>query len=101
MDTGRVGWLADMAAEADPDLARAMFEVWSGASFAGDLGRIRAPTHVAAGAADPYLSPDLVRVAVAEAIPGARFTVIEGAGHYPQLDRPVQVAGWIGQAVRA
>ena len=74
-----------------------MFQAWSGADFADTLHRIEAPTWVAAGAADPYLPPARVRAQVAERIPGAQFSVIPGAGHYPQVDCPKEVAAWVAQ----
>ncbi len=45
-----------------------------------ELARIRAPTVVIHGSADPLVRPSGGR-AVARAIPGARLTLIEGMGH--------------------
>lgn len=47
--------------------------------------RIAAPTLCVAGTADGSTPPDVVR-AVADAVPGARMAVIDGAGHLPMLD---------------
>ncbi len=61
------------------------------ADLTGELAAIRAPTLVAVGSEDLATPPDLVR-RTADAIPGARFVEIEGAGHLPCIDRPGEVA---------
>lgn len=64
------------------------------ADLTGDLGSIAVPTLVAVGDADLSTPPDLVR-ATAEPIPGARFEVIEAAGHLPCIEQPDAVAALI------
>jgi pimeloyl-ACP methyl ester carboxylesterase len=51
------------------------------------LHRIRVPTLVVWGAADRIVSPDYGR-AYSQLIPRARFEVIPGAGHHPELEQP-------------
>ena len=53
----------------------------------GRLHRIRVPTLVPWGAADSIATPEYGR-AYATAIPGARFVVIERAGHFPHIEAP-------------
>ena len=53
----------------------------------GRLPQITAPTLVIAGGADSTARPELGR-AVAEAIPGARFEVLEGESHQPFQEIP-------------
>lgn len=55
------------------------------------LGRIAAPTLVLWGASDGIVTPAYGR-AYAALIPGARFAVIEEAGHHPELERPDALA---------
>ena len=61
---------------------------WSG-TRAGDLARVRAPTLVLAGGAD-LLTPD--GAAIARAIPGARATLVTGAGHALATEAPGETA---------
>jgi pimeloyl-ACP methyl ester carboxylesterase len=51
------------------------------------LRRIRVPTLVLWGASDGIVDPAYGR-AYSALIPGARFELIEGAGHHPELERP-------------
>jgi pimeloyl-ACP methyl ester carboxylesterase len=51
------------------------------------LPRITAPTLVLWGASDGIVKPDYGR-AYAARIPGARFALIEGAGHHPEIEQP-------------
>lgn len=55
------------------------------------LHRINVPALVLWGAADRVVSQDYGR-AYAAAIPRANFAVIEGAGHFPHLERPEEFA---------
>ena len=51
------------------------------------LHRISVPTLVLWGASDRIVTPAYGR-AYADLIPGARFEIIEGAGHHPELEQP-------------
>ena len=51
------------------------------------LGRIQVPTLMLWGAGDRVVTPEYGR-AYAALIPGARFEVIEAAGHHPELEQP-------------
>ena len=61
------------------------------ADLTADAAHIDVPTLVVVGDGDLSTPPDLVR-ATAEMIPGARFAVIEGAGHLPCIERPDELA---------
>jgi pimeloyl-ACP methyl ester carboxylesterase len=64
------------------------------------LGRIAVPTLLLWGASDRIVTPAYGR-AYADSIPGSRFEVIEGAGHYPEIEQPEafveRVAAFLGQ----
>ncbi|MGA3403013.1 MAG: alpha/beta hydrolase [Acetobacteraceae bacterium] len=51
------------------------------------LGRIAVPTLVLWGASDRIVTPDYGRT-YAGLIPGARFGLIEAAGHHPEIEQP-------------
>jgi 3-oxoadipate enol-lactonase len=76
----------DPAAYAELSLALGRLEI-----TAADLGAIRAPVLVASGAHD-FLWPPQVGREVAALIPGARFEIIEDAGHFPHLQAPESLA---------
>jgi pimeloyl-ACP methyl ester carboxylesterase len=58
------------------------------------LRRIRVPTLVLWGESDGIVSPDYGRAYAAE-IPGARFELIEQAGHYPHVEQPERFAALV------
>jgi len=51
------------------------------------LVRIKVPTMLVWGASDRVVTPDYGR-AYARLIPNSRFTLIEGAGHHPEIEQP-------------
>ncbi|WP_067639540.1 3-oxoadipate enol-lactonase [Actinomadura latina] len=63
----------------------------AGFDATGRLGEITAPTLVIAGAQDGPTPPRGHADRLAAGIPGARLTVIEGAGHLANAERPVAV----------
>jgi pimeloyl-ACP methyl ester carboxylesterase len=65
-----------------------------------DLGRIRVPTLVIAGA-DDGLIPAAAAETLADGIPGARLQVIPGAGHLSALERPEEFATAVTSFLRA
>lgn len=68
------GYLGTCAALRDADLT-------------AEAGRIAVPTLCIAGTEDGATPPDLVR-SMAGLIPGARFHLIDGAGHIPGVENP-------------
>ncbi len=72
------GYTASCAALRDADLS-------------DRLGAVQSPTLVMAGEYDRSTTPDQCRQ-LAESLPAGRFSLIEGAGHLPSVERPNQVA---------
>lgn len=64
------------------------------------LESVAVPSFVAWGDHDPFFSIEQGR-RTADAIAGARFELLEGAGHFLPVERPEQVASLIAQLVRA
>ncbi|MEL0019246.1 MAG: alpha/beta fold hydrolase [Rickettsiales bacterium] len=55
--------------------------------YDGRLAEIATPTLVLAGAADSSTPPERMRM-YGDGIAGARMVVLEGAGHFPNVERP-------------
>ena len=70
------------------------------ADLAADDARIVAPTLVIAGADDPSTPPATCAV-LADAIPGARMQVINGAAHILNVERPGEFNRMLGMFLRA
>lgn len=62
------------------------FDAWRTANFAAEVGQISAPTLVLGGEVEQPLSPQVLQAAVVAPIPGARFELLPGVSHYPQLE---------------
>jgi pimeloyl-ACP methyl ester carboxylesterase len=65
----------------------------------GWLRRIDVPTLVLWGASDGVVSPDYGR-AYARLIPGARFELIDNAGHQPEIEQPVDLVARLAGIMR-
>ncbi|MFD1254186.1 3-oxoadipate enol-lactonase 2 [Devosia equisanguinis] len=63
------------------------------------IGAIATPTLVVAGAEDGSTPVELVR-SCADAIPGARFEILPGAGHIPSIEQPEQLAALMRQFLK-
>jgi pimeloyl-ACP methyl ester carboxylesterase len=63
------------------------------------LGHIRVPTLMLWGASDGVVPPDYGR-AYSRLIPGARFEIIEEAGHHPELEQPERFAERVAAFLR-
>ncbi|HWP95175.1 MAG TPA: pimeloyl-ACP methyl ester esterase BioH [Gammaproteobacteria bacterium] len=70
--------------EPDPRGLHAGLEILQTTDLRGELARLRAPALVVAGERD-RLTPPAAGRALAQGIPGARFTVLKGAAHAPFL----------------
>ena len=62
--------------------------------FAASLPSIAAPTLVIAGARDTLFTPELLREALVDQIPGARLALVD-CGHEIPLERPREFAALI------
>lgn len=71
----------------DPRVALGDLEACRRFDGAAVAGRLAVPTLVLAGADDRLAPPADVR-ALADAVPGARFEIVERAGHHLALERP-------------
>lgn len=60
---------------------------WTETSFAEEIGTFPAPTTVAYGASDPFVTADYLADTVARLRAG-KLVPIEGAGHYPMVEQP-------------
>ncbi len=67
----------------------------------GDATVAPQPTLYLHGTADGCIAADLVRDAADFLAPSSRVVFVEGAGHFPQLEKPSEVidhiVGWLGQ----
>ncbi len=88
-----------------PSLASYYAQARGGSCFdaSGEVGRIGSPTLVVHGAEDRYV-PSANARALAQAIPGARLRVLEGAGHLVFIERAAEVnrevLAFLGEANR-
>src|SRR5829696_3055469 len=64
-----------------------------------DAGRIAVPTLCVAGDQDGSTPAEVVK-GTADLIPGARFALIEGAGHIPCIEKPAALSGLIKQHLK-
>lgn len=74
--------IARMHRREDPDISHSDLIGWGTHDIFDDLHRITAPAHLVAGSGDLWIDPESVRRA-AQQIPGARYSLLEGIGHYP------------------
>lgn len=110
------GLLSNATRERDPAVAeriRAMMEATAPrtliAALAGmaarsdstpGLAAIHVPTLVLVGAEDTLTPPEAAR-SMAEAIPGARLEVIDGAAHLPCVEAPTATNGLLAEHLRS
>jgi 3-oxoadipate enol-lactonase len=98
---GRHAALGDRFADANPDLAALyqlissmgdkppdieLFPMLARMRFAPEaVAALAMPVHVVVGEHDGLCPPDAVRL-IAEAVPGAQFSMLEGSGHSPYFE---------------
>ena len=92
-------WGRKLLARASPEAAIALRILASQTDVSGDIARISQPTLVLHGSADRIVPLDRARELV-EALPDARWVVLEGAGHVPTLTQPAKVADAIRSFLR-
>ncbi len=75
----------------DADGLRALLDGLFANPIGARMAELHVPTLVVSGEYDPLVPPSLSRQ-VAQAIPGARYTVVRGAAHNPMDERPHEFA---------
>ncbi|NCG22383.1 MAG: alpha/beta fold hydrolase [Rhodobacterales bacterium] len=91
--------LVEMLDDAASVHAKAMTEslaAWTAGGFADRLAKIRTPTDVIA-TSDVFLPPAFLRRAVVDPIAGATLHILEGPGHYPQVEAPAATAALLNE----
>lgn len=83
---------AEIAAACPPATVRNLLAAWTKDPHAGSLEALDCPQLVFAGELDPYISPALVRDAIAPSLPAPQVSIVRSCGHYAQVDRPDLVA---------
>ncbi len=83
------------AARANHAAAAQSLEAWLHADFAAEAATIETPTLVIAPSADRPMTPDFLRKNVADVITDSRFVVLDKAGHYATVERPMEISALI------
>ena len=80
-------WVPDDAEKVNRELSAHGLERMQRFDVRDDLGRVECPSLVCVGDLDP-VTPVAAAHEIAEALPGARLEVLEGAGHFTWKDAP-------------
>ncbi len=83
--------LLDEAVRIAPDIIRTSFDAWRQGLPGTSLGPATMPATVVA-TDDPFLPAAFLEQAVAARLPNARLVRLEGPGHYPQIEAPLETA---------
>lgn len=86
--------ILDLAGAVSASSIEGAFDAWVAGGFEAKLADVKAPVLVLA-TDDPFLPPDFLRAAIVSKIARARLTVLRGAGHYPQCEKPEETAALI------
>jgi pimeloyl-ACP methyl ester carboxylesterase len=90
--------LVRISAAVRPPVVRALVDSWNaGLPGGGAKSAYRGPVLVVRGADDGFVTEDLVAAAVSSRFASVHTVAIEGAGHWPHLERPSAVAAQLGQ----
>jgi len=81
------GLIADSLSRVDPGILHGDFSACNALDITDAVAGIRIPTLVICGAEDKMTPPSLSQ-SITECIPGAKFTLIEGAGHFVMMENP-------------
>jgi 3-oxoadipate enol-lactonase len=83
-----VQWIRDMFIDIDDEGYASACSIIEQMDLTTNLGQIRAPTLVIAGAQDPATPPAEHAAKIAEAIVGARLEVLDPGAHLINIERP-------------
>lgn len=91
--------LRDALHRVKPDLLSDDLWACDRLDLVGDLSKIALPALLICGDDDKMTPPDLSRF-LAQTIPGAKFALIEGAGHYVMIEKPDAFNGVLAEFLR-
>lgn len=92
--------IARMHCREDPQVSTSDLIAWGRHDILECLGNISAPAHLVAGSDDLWINAASVELAASK-IPGARYSFLEGIGHYPMEemeDFAILADAWIQDA---
>jgi len=81
------GLIAESLSRVNPEIIHGDFSACNSLNITEAVARIRIPTLVICGAEDKMTPPSLSQF-IRDRIPGARLTLIEGAGHFVMMENP-------------
>jgi pimeloyl-ACP methyl ester carboxylesterase len=81
-----------------PEVVRALVDCWnSGLPDGAERSAYTGPVLIVRGTVDGFVTEDLVSTAVSPRFVSAKTVAIEGAGHWPHLERPSAVAAQLDE----
>lgn len=98
----RAELIATMHRREDPAVSTSDLLGWAEHDLRAVLPSIPCPTRLVVGDDDLWLDPEQVRWAAGQ-IPGARFSLLEGIGHYPMEEVDgfaAMLQGWLAELAR-
>jgi pimeloyl-ACP methyl ester carboxylesterase len=93
-------WLQEGLEQGNPDVLHGDLYACDRMDITKDAGKVAIPSLVVCGDDDKMTPPGLSR-SIAEAIPGARLALIEGAGHYVMREKPEAFNRVLAEFVRS
>lgn len=91
--------IADMHRRENPGVSTSDLIGWASHDVWAGLPSVRCPVHLVVGGDDLWVDAARVR-RTADLIPGARYTLLDGIGHYPMEemdDFAAVLDGWLGE----
>lgn len=89
------GLVAKTRAATNHDAYLGYLAAWTKTDFSAEVGEIKAPILVIAGAHDGALGPDHMNSTYMSQLTNVSMDVLDGAGHYPMLETPPELFGRI------
>ena len=90
--------LVSVGAALRPEVVRAFADCWNGGhSVRAGVSGYAGPVLVLRGSGDPFVTEEAVSVGVTSRLPQAVTALVGGAGHWPHLEQPLDVAARISE----